>query len=149
MKKLLSLIFALALFTGCQPAESPTPEDWTLIDLGEFTVEAPATWEYVPEQGTDSFVGRIEGDGVYLTFDYGAWSGFLDSGTEADYKIEEDSIDGFDAKIATPKATGDGLTVILFEQVPNENRLSLSAWDLNAEQEALALEVFQTIKFKQ
>ena len=160
MKRITSLLFALLLLTACQPTEEEStlfndvvensvPEDWAMIDVGDFTLYAPAGWEYVPEQGIDSMIGKIEGDSMSLEFDYGAYSGFLDNGTESNYDIVEDTITGFDAQIATPKITGEGLTMVFFEQVRDGNRFNLYGRDLSAEQEAIALQIFQTIKFKQ
>jgi len=128
MKRISSLLFVLVLLTACQPTkeestlfndvvENSVPDDWAMIDVGDFTLYAPAAWEYVPEQGIDSMIGKIEGDGISLEFDYGMYSGFLDTGTESNYDIVEDTITGFDAKIATPKITGEGLTMVFFEEV--------------------------------
>lgn len=149
MKKFLTLVFALVLFSACAKTETSVPENWALIDVGEFTVQAPAGWTYVPEQGIDSKIGFIEGDGLSLEFDYGMYSGFLDSGTEDNYTVVNDTIDGYDAQIATPKVTGSGLTMVFFERVNDGDRFNLYGRDLNAEQEKMALQIFQTLQFKQ
>lgn len=137
------------LLSGCEKTEPAIPESWTLIDVGEFTVQAPATWEYIPEQGIDSKIGYIEGDGISLEFDYGMYSGFIDNGTESYYDVVEASIGGFDAQIATPKVAGEGLTIVFFERVRDGSTFNLYGRDLSAEQEAIVLQIFQTIKFKQ
>lgn len=47
------------------------PSDWTRVDTGPFSVALPPGWRYEPQQGEDSFVGRLVGDGLTLTFDHG------------------------------------------------------------------------------
>lgn len=125
------------------------PSDWAMLDQGDFTLYAPAGWTHTSEQGIDSAVGNFSGDGIILRYDYGNYSGFLDNGTEDAYDVTEETINGFEAKIATPKTTGEGRTVLFFENIRETARFSMSADDLNTEQEALALQIFHTIQFKQ
>lgn len=80
-------VFCILLLTclGCHQNSSK------IIDTGYFEITVPIDWIYQKEQGIDSFVGRINGDGVSLTVD---WSemGYADNliPTEKEYVYESD-----------------------------------------------------------
>lgn len=59
----------LLLFSGLSDVSAKS-EALKQIDVGAFSIELPAGWKYVPQFGTDSFVGEFHGDGVELAFDY-------------------------------------------------------------------------------
>lgn len=45
------------------------PPEYKIIETPGFIIEVPGNWEYVQENGMDSFVGRIVGDSMSLSFD--------------------------------------------------------------------------------
>ncbi len=52
----------MSFLVSCQTART--------IDLGDFKITVPRTWKYVEQEGVDSFVGKINGRGITLKFDY-------------------------------------------------------------------------------
>ena len=58
MKAFCLIIICIALST-----------EWKTLDLEKFTIDVQETWEYVPGQGVDSYVGAIKGEGVNLAFE--------------------------------------------------------------------------------
>lgn len=92
------------------------PETGKTIDFKLFTMDVPASWEYVPKQGFDSFVGSIDTkNGDILEFDYGYYSNSLDGNAEIQ-NYSYDTIDNKKAKIVVPKKPGKGLTGVYFEK---------------------------------
>lgn len=64
--KLKYLIPILITLSGCNRNQ----DEKKTIDTGGFEIEVPKYWNYKKEIGTDSFVGRIVGNNVDLSFDY-------------------------------------------------------------------------------
>ena len=54
---------------------SCSSEKLKLIDTGQFEIEVPNSWNYVKQQGYDSFVGQFIADSLVLNFDFSE-SGF-------------------------------------------------------------------------
>ena len=84
------------------------------VDLGKFEITLPLHWKYVPLQGIDSFVGRLEGDGITLTFDYGAYGGIPSvqervKGPQS-YTISRETLSTgyYTAEVMIPKVPGVG-----------------------------------------
>ncbi len=150
MKKNFFLIFATLLLFGCgQESYVRVPPGWEDLDAYVFTVSAPQGWVYTPEQGIDSTIGTIQGDGITLEFDYGMYSGFIDNDTDVEYSITEKTIDGYQAKIAVPTKGEKGLTIVYFESAKDGNRFNLYTHDLRSEDQATVLKIFDSIEFKQ
>lgn len=131
----------------CCPAGAT---DWRSIDTGPFRVMLPPGWRYVPAQGIDSFVGGFEGDGMSLHFDYGWYSAGPHAGDPA-YAAHAETIGGMEATIEVP-LTSAGLTALYVEQVneagrPMSTRFALWGHALTAEQQAVALQVFRSLRF--
>lgn len=126
--------------------------DWRSTDVGPFRVMLPPGWAYVPYQGIDSFVGRFEGDGMALHFDYGWYSvGPPSPDTDGGYDVHHETIGGIDMAIAMPR-TPAGRTGLFVEQVGELElhmnvRLSLAGEALSYEQQQVALQIFRSLRF--
>lgn len=134
-----------------------------LLDEGDFTIQTPSEWGFAQGMGIDSQVGTITGDGITLTFAYGVYVGNPIDATESGEKLvaQNETINGRDAVILTPKITGDGEVAVYFKSpygdgdtllsdstyIMDEEHFLLFGENLTAEQEALALQIFRTIKF--
>lgn len=165
MKKFLLILSFILLLNACASEDlpnpnievgygtevsTPAPEGWALLDQGDFTLYAPAGWKLTPQQGTDSYVGLVSGDGMTLTYDYGMGVGLFANNSEfkkSDYTIEKLKINGFDATIYRPKTSGS--MEIDFEDPRGEGNLNLFGENLTADQEEIAVQIFKTIFLKQ
>jgi hypothetical protein len=81
----------MCLFCSCS-IDTVKKEGLHTIDTGAFQIEVPRNWVYKKEKGIDSFVGKIVGDSVKLSFDYSE-AGYANSllSTENDYFDENES----------------------------------------------------------
>lgn len=62
------------------PAAFHPPADWVQVEArGYFTFWIPNTLVEQKAQGTDSYVGLWKGSGLEVSFDYGMYSGGMDS----------------------------------------------------------------------
>lgn len=133
---------------------TPAPEAWIMLDAAasSFTVYAPAAWVETPEQGIDSYIGTISGDGVTLRYDYGMYSGEFSRSSEyneSEYDVLNTAINGFEAVIYTPKVAGKGNTVLNVMSPRGEGNLNLYGENLSAEQQEIVVEIFKTVFFAQ
>lgn len=76
MKRLLILLAFLPLIS-CKKAEQQGIVDWHTIRVGGYLFDFPADFKLIEETGTDSYVGRVEGDSISFFFDYGKYSNEL------------------------------------------------------------------------
>lgn len=125
-----------------------TREEWQFIDAGPFKLSLPSGWQFHKLPGFDSYVGEIVGDGATLEFDFGRYSNSLVKENDSRHDVIYKTIDGYRAKIVAPKAVGDGITGIYFDELENRNKLSLYGSNLDLFQQRTALNAFLSIEFK-
>lgn len=123
--------------------------DWRPVDLRYFSVLLPPGWSYEPAQGIDSFVGSFVGPNARLEFDYGAFSNSLPYEQDPTYDVHEETISGRTAKIVI--SNNNGVVGVHFEQRALGPRAATSALTVagsafTAEQEAIALQIFRSIR---
>lgn len=155
-------LLAVALFLAAVwggPAAAAVPADWVkLVVQGKFELMAPPGSKYVPRQGIDSAVGRVETPDFTLDFDYGAYSdplkprsGFLQ------YRSREVTVDGKAARIVTafsPEHSADRPYFIgihfdnLKRSVIGPVRLTMATWVGTPKAYKTIESVFGTITFK-
>jgi hypothetical protein len=121
---------------------------WQRLDAGYFSIPAPSGWQFKKLQGIDSYVGKFEGDGVRLDFDFGAYSNPLDEAKSPTYLISEEFVGGFRAKIVCPKKSGHGVTGIYFPALGHNNKLTVEGRNLDVAQRDLVLKMLRGIIFR-
>jgi hypothetical protein len=127
--------------------QSVAPANWHKVDAGPFSILAPSRWEFHQFLGIDSFVGEFVGDGITLRFDFGRYSNSLKEEKKPAYVVVHKSIDGFRAKVVSPRTPGHGITGVYFRHVGHATALCLWGNDLTSTQQGLALKIFETIRF--
>lgn len=80
------------------------------LDAGPFSISAPLGWEFHQRTGVDSYVGKLVGNGVTLTFDFGRYSAELRNAKKPAYSVAKKSIGGRTAKVVRPRTPGNGVT---------------------------------------
>lgn len=112
-----------------------------------FALKLPPGWELQERQGIDSYVGEIVGDGVRLTFDYGAYSWDLDpvDDPEHEYNVSHEEIGGVSAKLVWPKGSSQGFTGVYFSTLGGPE-LNIYGKDLTQEQQRTALAIFRSVR---
>lgn len=148
MKKLLSLLLLTFIF-----ANACSLGDTKRVRIHDVRLNIPQEWSLEKGQGIDSIVGKISGEGVQITYDYG-WQGgdFLRSSLYSpdNYDVIEETIDGGSAKIFVPKAY-DLLFVLKVDdpgKTSTETTLSLYASGITEGTADTVLEIFRSVDFK-
>lgn len=73
MKSLLTLTILLHLLScGQTHKKRDTPSK--TIEVGDYLFEFPPDFELVKEKGIDAYVGKIQGDSMWFSFDFGNYS---------------------------------------------------------------------------
>lgn len=120
---------------------------WPRIVAGPFAISAPPGWKFRQLNGVDSFVGEFVGDDVVLTFDFGRYSTELRKARKPAYVITKKSIGGYAAKVVIPWTPGNGLTGV-YIRAKGHDALCLWGKNLTSTEQELALEIFETIRFR-
>lgn len=91
-------LFLLLWVTGCATRSN----DWQTYDAGPFKFCLPPDFQKTSLQGIDSYVSEFKGDKIIMSFDYGAYSGSLDSfsGRTA-YASHREYIGGHEVQMAS------------------------------------------------
>lgn len=143
--------------SGGQYPHSPTDQQqespiaarlhWQKVDAGPFSILAPPGWKFHQLTGVDSYVGEFTGNTFVLKFDFGGYSNPLKIERKPAYVVTHKSIGGCRAKIVSPTTPGHGITGVYIRNVGDSNALTLWGRDLTPEQQALALKIFETLRF--
>lgn len=138
-----------APYTDCCPLGAST---WRSVDTGPFSVLLPPGWEYRPQQGIDSFVGQFAGDGVVLSFDLG-FTGGSPLQDDPAYSAHKETIGGYTAVVYAPTGAQGrtGVSMRVAESSPPfgyPTALGISGMVLTPEQQAVALQIFRSVRFK-
>ena len=149
------LFFLWLFIIGCKPtSKQDVPDDWHLLDLGQFKIYTPSTWSYEdPGKQEDSFIGQIKGPNVMLSFDcsdmgYANHLLLKEEDTLNKYSIVSDSTQEYVIKSIRPKIPGHGMTGIYIRSRKSSFNFQMNGQDLSAKDQADALKAFKTITFK-
>jgi hypothetical protein len=137
----------VTLHGQCRAPSVSSRSSWRKLDAGPFSISAPPGWEFHQLAGVDSYVGEFVGDGVSLFFDFGGYTRNLKEARKPAYLIAHASVDGFPAKIVSPRTPGHGVTAVYFHNVGHSNGLCLWGEDLTSPQQELVLKIFETLRF--
>jgi len=140
------ILLAVCASTQIAQTNAADVEGWYKLDTGPFSVLAPPGWEFHQLTGVDSYVGEFVGNGVTLTFDFGRYSTELRHAKKPAYIITKKSIDGRSAEVVNPRTSGNGITGVLV-RLDGHDALCLWGKNLSLEQQALALKIFDTLRF--
>ena len=62
------------MLASCNTTNDPNNNESKTLAIGKYQFDFPSDYVLVKEQGIDSYVGKIEGDSLTLSFDYGYYS---------------------------------------------------------------------------
>jgi len=113
---------------------------WHRVDLGVFSVNTPVRFEYIRQQGIDSYVGIITDNIDTISFDYGWYSNDL-KGEE--YLRSLDTINGVPAIVVFSKQ--DNIGVHFPNTYRGDNKLTLYT---KSDKKDLIFEIFKTVQFQ-
>lgn len=118
-----------------------------LVETPYFSVTLPANWEFEELVGIDSYVAIIQGPNAVIVINYGEYAEPLEYEDGPGYRVENRLVGNFMPKIVISKRAR-GVTGIHFAQLPNNQKLTMSADNLTDEQKIIVLSIFYSIRIK-
>ena len=154
MRTILAAIAALAvvvLAAGCRDS-GPIKDPQTITVENAFTFQLPGDMSGVDAQGVDSVIGRFAGTALELDYDYGTFADPLGNDSKPEFKVTFLTIDGHEATIERFTEEGEGasfplIAAIYFPDAGGGNGLTMYTRCADADAQALAVDIFRTIKF--
>ncbi|MEK8179915.1 hypothetical protein WMW71_06135 [Flavobacterium buctense] len=148
--KRFSLIAVLFLLLSC--SSDDTSNQPTSITIGNYILHFESKFVLEELAGTDSYVGSITGSGITLYFDYGYYTVPLTNLPSDTYVVTEDELNGHYRQIVQAIHPETNPTQIHLYNIseagtlPLYNSLTVYTNNLSAAQQALVMEVFNTIE---
>ncbi len=151
------LVTLVSLFLSCDKVDDPSiPEvktDPSTIEIGEYTFNFKTTFVLEELQGIDSYVGRVNGDAISLSFDYGWYTSPAENLSSTDYVVTEDDIKGYYRQIVRPLNAKDNRTSIHLYKKSDKiaspwayNSLTMSVTNLTAAEQDVIIDVFDDVE---
>jgi len=123
------------------------------IEIGNYLFQFPLGFSLVPGQGIDSYVGQINGAGISLSFDYGAFTGPASNLPAAEYVVTEDEIDGHFRQIVKPVDSQNDFTKIYIYNIDSKledpwfySRLTVSVKNITLVEQEMIIEIFNNVE---
>jgi hypothetical protein len=140
---------ACAQTTTSSPRAFTPPAGWVQVNAqGHFTFWTPNTLVEEQVQGTDSYVGQWSGSGLYVQFDYGMYSGGIDSTIQALPHTEvSDSASGRAGTIVTYADDGAHIATLYVPHVNEQDRLTFTAGSSSAGTLEIPLTIVKSVRF--
>lgn len=154
MKSLLNILIPILLltFSNCNSDDNLNLEytDLKTIEIGDYQLEVPNHFELKPGQGIDSYVGNVNGSGITLAFDFGVYTSPYENIDTAKFDLIFEVFDSVERQIVLGKNPQEDFTAIHirdlnnFSELGNYVSLHMRAYELSAEQQALAINILKS-----
>jgi len=123
------------------------------IEIGRYRFQFPIGFSLVPEQGFDSYVGQINGAGISLSFDYGAYTGPASGLSPSEYVVTEDEIEGNFRQIVKPVDSENNITRIHMYNIDSKlddpyfySSLTISVKNITLAEQQMIIDVFNAVE---
>jgi len=123
------------------------------IEIGNYLFQFPLGFSLTPEQGIDSYVGQINGAGISLSFDYGAFTIPSSNLPATEYVVTEDEIDGHFRQIVRPVDSENNFTKIFMYNISSQlddpwfySRLTLRVKNITLAEQDMIMDVFNNVE---
>jgi len=154
-----AIIVAILALSACSTTTNATtrapraftpPAGWVQINAqGHFTFWMPSALVLDEQiQGTDSYVRQWSGAGLYVKFDYGMYSGGIDSRIQDIAHTEvSDSASGRAGTIVTYTEDGAQIATLYVRQVNEQDRLTFTAGRSSEGTLEIPLTIVRSVRF--
>lgn len=123
------------------------------IQIGRYLFQFPLGFSLVPGQGTDSYVGNINGAGISLIFDYGPFTRESTNLDPSNYLVIEDEIDGNFRQIVKPVDSQNNFTKLhlysysaQLDDPDFHARLTIWVKNINPAEQDMIIDVFNSVE---
>lgn len=113
------------------------------IKVGDYVFQFPHDFKLIKDIGIDSYVGRVQGDSMTMSFDFGRYSNTLSEEKDS-LIIKIDTVDNQYRKLVYTNDTQNGITGIYIRPLDSDLALSMTTSHLTKRQQEIALGIFST-----
>ncbi len=149
--KPVMLIITMFFFFSCTSDDNTNEPSSIQIGNYVFNFETKFTLEEL--QGIDSYVGKVNGSGISLSFDHGWYTRPASNLPTDEYIVTEDEINGHYRQIIKPLDSKLNYTQIhLFkisdsiDSLDGYDSLSMATYNLSTAEQEMILEVFYNVE---
>lgn len=148
--KVFTVIIALS-FLSCNKLKYSNLKS---IDIYDYQLEVPAQFELIEEQGIDSYVGKLSGEGIDIPFDFGVYTSPDKDLDQEKYDIYFETFGTVERQIVVPKDSQADFTTLHIRDLENYSELggyvSLKMYTNNITQkeQKLVVKIFESAKLK-
>jgi len=123
------------------------------IKIGRYQFQFPLGFSLVPGNGIDSYIGNINGNGISLSFDYGAYTIPSSNLPASEYEVVEDEIGGNFRQIVKPFDSQNNFTKIYMysysaalDDPSFHSRLTLRVKNITPAEQEMIIDVFNAVE---
>jgi len=154
MRNLFKILILLCLggFFSCSQ-ENDNLSDLKTIEIGKYKLETPSHFELKEEQGYDSYIGKIQGSGITISFDYGIYSRKDEIISENDFELINEVSNGYSKQILIARNPEIDYTSLHISQINQEinntfTNAPLKMWstNLSTPQQKLVIAIFESVE---
>jgi len=147
--KSLPRVFITFLLIGCSQ-DDLSFDNLKNIGIGAYQLQAPRNFNLIEQQGYDSMVGKIEGSGISMHFDYGMYTSQEQNVSEENYIIINDDKNGIRKQLLiakNPQKDNTSIHISIKENPETNNPPPLKIWSTNltGTQQELVIKLFNSI----
>ena len=97
------ILFSITFLIGCNENDETFSSESKIIEIKNYTLEVPTNFELIEEQGFDSYIGKIQGSGIIISFDYGIYTRKEENISDQYYEVRDEIFDGYFKQILIAK----------------------------------------------
>ncbi len=147
------ILFSITFLIGCNENDETFSSESKIIEIKNYTLEVPTNFELIEEQGFDSYIGKIQGSGIIISFDYGIYTRKEENISDQYYEVRDEIFDGYSKQILiakNPEVNNTSVHIaLIYEDVENIfSKAPLKMWseNLTENKQNLVIEIFESIK---
>lgn len=147
------ILFPISFLISCSGNDESFSSTNKIIEIRNYTIEVPDNFKLIEEQGYDSYVGKIQGSGIIISFDYGIYTRKEENISDEDYEVREDEFDGYSKQLLianNPEINNTSVHIALIDQNAENifSKAPLKMWseNLTANKQDLVVKIFESLK---
>jgi len=148
--KILLAVIMLS-FLSCNKLEYSNLKS---IDIYDYQLKVPAKFQLIEEQGIDSYVGKLVGEGIEIQFDYGIHTSPSKNLDQDKFNIYFETFGSVERQIVVPKNPNEDFTSMHirdlndFSDMKSYVSLKMYTNNITRKEQDLVVKIFESTKLK-
>ncbi len=148
--KLFWALIALS-FISCNKLEYSNLKP---IDIRDYQLEVPSQFQLIEQQGIDSYVGKLSGEGIEIKYDFGVYTSPAKDLDQDKFDVHFETFGAVERQIVVAKDPKEDFTTMHIRDLDNFSDLgshvSLKMYtnNITRKQQKLVVKIFESTKLK-